>query len=170
MLPWVSAATLPTVMVTAETSMSSGGQSITPVRSHAPMPGTAKDPKKKRSMTAKPATLGPTERSAATGGGAPGEGAVEQREPVEHGPGRGGAEEQVLERGLVRHPVALEEGHHDVGRDRHHLEGQIEHHEVVGGGEEEIRERQREDEGMELALAEAVELARVAEGEGEDDQ
>ena len=36
MLVWVSAATLPTVMVSTETSISTGGQSMVPVRSQAP--------------------------------------------------------------------------------------------------------------------------------------
>ena len=95
---------------------------------------------------------------------------VEEGQAVEHRAGGGGAEEHVLERGLVRHPVALQVGHHHVGRDRDHLQGEVQHHEVARRREQQARQHEGEDERVELALAEALELARVAEGEDEDGQ
>ena len=93
--------------------------------------------------------------------------AVEQREAVQHRAGGRGAEQHVLERRLVRHAVALQVGHHHVGRDRDHLEGEVQHHDVVRGGEQQARQHQRQHQREKLPLAEAVELARVAEAEGE---
>ena len=71
MFVWVRAATLPTVMVSTETTMSSCGHSIVPTRSQGPVPALAMPPKKNRSMIAKPAALGATDRKAVTGVGAP---------------------------------------------------------------------------------------------------
>src|SRR6188768_1730006 len=71
MLVWVSAATLPTVMVSTETSISTAGQSKVPVRAHGPEPSVDIPWKKNRSMMAKPAALGATERNAVTAVGAP---------------------------------------------------------------------------------------------------
>src|SRR5215510_1205490 len=71
MFVWVRAATLPRVIVSTETTIKTWGQSIVPERSQGESPGRAKPPKKKRSMIAKPAALGATERNAVTGVGAP---------------------------------------------------------------------------------------------------
>src|SRR6185295_2346620 len=71
MLVWVRAATLPTVMVAAETSIRTMGQLMVLSRSQAPGPDVDRPRKKNRSMTAKPAALGATERKAVTGVGAP---------------------------------------------------------------------------------------------------
>src|SRR5687767_2330011 len=70
MLVWVRAATLPTVMVRAETPISTAGKSTATACCQAPGP-LARPWKKKRAMTAKPAALGATERKAVTGVGAP---------------------------------------------------------------------------------------------------
>src|SRR3990172_1532439 len=114
MLVWVRAATLPRVMVRTEISMRTAGQAMLPVRSQGPFSGTARPPKKKRVMIAKPAALGATERKAVSGVGEPGgqevldpgearraRHPVEQGEPVEHRPRGDRPEEDVLERGLV---------------------------------------------------------------------
>src|SRR4029077_5234337 len=71
MFVWVRAAMLPTVIVSTETIMRTCGQSMVPARSQAPVPSTAMLPKTKRSMIAKPAALGATDRNAVTGVGAP---------------------------------------------------------------------------------------------------
>ena len=71
MLVWVSAATLPMVMVRTETRISTAGQSKVPVSNQGPAPSVDMPWKKKRSMIAKPAALGATDRNAVTAVGAP---------------------------------------------------------------------------------------------------
>src|SRR5687767_4609639 len=71
MLVWVSAATLPMVMVSTETRISTAGQSKVPVKTQGPAPSVDIPWKKNRSMIANPAALGATDRNAVTAVGAP---------------------------------------------------------------------------------------------------
>src|SRR5512141_607741 len=69
-----SAVKFPSVMVTAEITPTTAGQGIPASASASPEPGAvgpAKADRKKRSASAKPAALGPTERNAVNGVGAP---------------------------------------------------------------------------------------------------
>ena len=205
MLVWVSAATLPSVMVRTETSIRSAGQSIPPERSHGPCPGDGQRAVEEAQRDREPGRLrqhrqerrhrgrgalvhvgapeverhrrdleaesGQRQERRRVHGEAIGVGnaagevlleprqrrgpreAVEDREPVEHRARRGRAEQDVLERGLVRHPVALQVRHHHVRGERDHLEREVQHHQVVRGGEQQAREHEREHERVELALA-----------------
>src|SRR5688500_15236 len=67
----VRAATLPMVMVSTETRISTAGQSKVPVSTHGPAPSVDMPWKKNRSMIANPAALGATDRNAVTAVGAP---------------------------------------------------------------------------------------------------
>src|SRR5512146_540509 len=71
-LVWAMATRLPSVMVTAETTPITAGQGTpsSPASGAVP-PCTPNTERKKRSASAKPAALGPTERKAVKGVGAP---------------------------------------------------------------------------------------------------
>src|SRR5688572_1636515 len=71
MFVWVSAATLPMVMVRTETRISTAGHSKVPVRTQGPAPSVDIPWKKNRNMMANPAALGATDRNAVTAVGAP---------------------------------------------------------------------------------------------------
>ena len=93
-------------------------------------------------------------------------GAVEEGDPVEQEPGREGAEQEVLERRLVRADLLPEHADQHVDRHRHDLEREEDHDQVVGRGHEHHAARREQHERVVLARRQRVQAEEV---DGEED-
>ena len=87
--------------------------------------------------------------------GRPG-GAVEQRDPVEEKGGGERAEQEIFHRRLAGLPAALEQPRQDVERERHQLDGEEDHDEVAGRGQEQHARRREEHQRVVLTRLHAA--------------